>query len=238
MRNIIFERKEDESEWKSISDLMSILMAIFLFIAISYMYNVEQSQLRIKKVAVAYRELQIDLYNDLFEEFKEDLPIWNATIEKETLTIRFEEPEVLFEIGSARISHKFKNILSDFFPRYISIISSEKYKDNIEEIRIEGHTSSEWNEGYDKSISYFYNMELSQDRTRSVLQYCLKLIPNIELKSWAQRYLTANGLSSSRLIVNEDTGIEDREKSRRVEFRTKTDAEKKVVQIIEELEQI
>ena len=49
--------------------------------------------------------------------------------------------------------------------------------------------------------------------------------------------VTANGLSSSHLIKNNE-GIEDKQKSRRVEFRTKTNAEKKVVEIIERMEEI
>ncbi len=85
--------------------------------------------------------------------------------------------------------------------------------------------------------AYFNNMSLSQNRTRSVLKYCLSLIKNSIILSWAQQYITANGLSSSHLIKNKE-GIEDKEKSRRVEFRTKTNAEKKVVEIIEHMEKI
>jgi len=228
-------KNEVESEWMSISDLMSVLMMIFLFIAISYMHDIQQNQLNIKKVAVAYQAFQTDLYVELWEEFKEDLPKWKAVIEKNTLAIRFEEPEVLFDIGSAELSDKFFIILNDFFPRYIRIISSDKYRENIEEIRIEGHTSSEWNGESNKMEAYFNNMRLSQNRTRSVLKYCLGLIQEPKILTWAQQYVTANGLSSSHLIKNAE-GVEDKQKSRRVEFRTKTNAEKKVVEIIERME--
>lgn len=227
---------EAESDWVSISDLMSVLMIIFLFIAISYMHNVQQNQLNIKKVAVAYQELQTDLYLELWKEFKDDLPAWQAVIEKETLTIRFEEPEVLFSIGSSELSEQFQLILNDFFPRYVCIISSDKYRNNIEEIRIEGHTSSEWNGESNDVEAYFHNMRLSQNRTRSVLKYCMSLIQEAESQGWARKYITANGLSSSHLIKIK--GIEDKQKSRRVEFRTKTNAEKKVVEIIERMEKI
>lgn len=230
-------KTETESEWVSISDLMSVLMIIFLFIAISYMHNVQQNQLNIKKVAVAYQELQTDLYLELWEEFKEDLPNWKAVIEKDTLTIRFEEPEVLFAIGSSALSDKFQAILEDFFPRYVRIIFSDKYRNNIEEIRIEGHTSTEWNGESQEMEAYFYNMRLSQNRTRSVLKFCLSLISDATILHWSQKYITANGLSSSRIIMD-DKGKEDKQKSRRVEFRTKTNAEKKVVEIIERMGKI
>lgn len=230
-------KNETESEWVSISDLMSVLMVIFLFIAISYMHNVQQNQLNVKKVAVAYQELQTDLYLELWEEFQEDLSNWKAVIEKETLTIRFEEPEVLFGIGSSELSEKFQMILNDFFPRYASIISSDKYRNNIEEIRIEGHTSSEWNGESKEMEAYFNNMRLSQNRTRSVLKHCLGLIKEPIILAWSQQHVTANGLSSSHLIKNNE-GVEDKQKSRRVDFRTKTNAEKKVVEIIERMEKI
>lgn len=230
-------KNEAESEWVSISDLMSVLMMIFLFIAISYMHNVQQNQLNIKKVAVAYQELQTDLYIELWEEFKDDLPGWMAVIDRETLTIKFEEPEVLFASGRAELSDKFKSILNDFFPRYILIISSDKYRNNIEEIRIEGHTSSEWVGEADEMESYFNNMLLSQNRTRSVLKHCLSLVEDAEVLKWSKQYVSANGRSSSKLVRNTD-GVEDSLKSRRVEFRTKTNAEKKVVEIIERMEEI
>jgi outer membrane protein OmpA-like peptidoglycan-associated protein len=239
-----FLKTEPESEWVTISDLMSVLMMIFLFIAVSYMHNVQQymqqlreNQFNIKKVAVAYQELQTDLYLELWEEFKHDLEKWQAVIQKETLTIRFEEPDVLFNVGSSEITNRFRIILDDFFPRYIRIISSEKYRNNIEEIRIEGHTSSEWNGETCDMSAYFKNMRLSQNRTHSVLAHCLGLLQNLDTLAWSRQHLTANGLSSSHLIKNEN-GLEDKDKSRRVEFRTKTNAEKKVVEIIERLEKI
>lgn len=227
-------KTETESEWVSISDLMSVLMMIFLFIAISYMQTVEQDKEFVEKVAVAYRDTRNDLYTELAAEFKDDLPKWKAVIEAETLTIRFEEPDVLFGVGSSYLSGKFEHILDDFFPRYVKIISAAKYQDSIEEIRIEGHTSSEWNGEARGMEAYFNNMALSQNRTRSVLKYCLNLVHEPKTLVWSREHITANGLSSSRLIRN-NVGIEDKRKSRRVEFRTKTNAEKKVFEIYERL---
>ena len=232
----LFDRKFG-AEWISISDLMAGLMMIFLFIAISYMNSLQIRAKQIKKIAVAYQELQDDLYKDLQEEFKNDLPKWKAEIERETLSVRFHEPRVLFEQGKFDITQYFKEILQEFFPRYLLIINSDKYRDSIEEIRIEGHTSSEWNTNSKSDTddrSYFLNMMLSQNRTRSVLEYCLALISENDIKAWLKKHLTANGLSSSHIILNKD-GTENKLKSRRVEFRTKTAAEKKVVEIIEEM---
>lgn len=227
--------KKEESHWPSISDLMSGLMLVFLFIAIAYMRNVEDGQKRIKKVAVAYQETQVSLYNSLMDEFKNDLPKWKARIDRDTLSVQFMEPDVLFQTGSSDVTATFKSILDDFFPRYVKIIFSKEYQNCIEEIRIEGHTSSEWGNGnVEHEEAYFNNMRLSQDRTRSVLQYCFNLKSTTDEKTKMERYITANGLSSSR-PVKDKQGFELKELSRRVEFRTRTNAEQKIVEIVEQI---
>jgi outer membrane protein OmpA-like peptidoglycan-associated protein len=162
-------------------------------------------------------------------EFKDDLNEWNANIDKQTLSVKFKSPEVLFSPGSSKLQPKFKVILTDFFPRYVNILTNKKYKDDIEEIRIEGHTSSEWSSDATPEQAYFYNMELSQDRTREVLEFCFKHTVKDD-RQWIRERLTANGLSSSKLVINND--MEDKEKSRRVEFRVRTNSENRIVKII------
>ena len=239
--DILTTREQDtEEHWISISDMMAGLMVIFLFIAISYMLHVQAEQERIEQIAVTYEKLQSDLYADLEEEFKDDLNKWNAILKEQTLSIRFKEPEVLFEQGSAEVRPDFEKILKDFFPRYIRILMESKdsngkpkYINDIAEIRIEGHTSSEWTENTSPEAAYIHNMKLSQGRTRSVLEYVLQ-IPSIrqnqEIRDWLKLHLTANGLSSSKLIA--PNGIENKKESRRVEFRVRTNAEKRIVEII------
>lgn len=204
-------------------------MMIFLFISVSYMINVTNDRDRMERIAEAYENTQDRIYWELEKEFKDDFPKWNAILDRKDLSIRFQEPEVLFGVGESTINDKFKMLLDDFFPRYIRILSSNEFKNKIEEIRIEGHTSSEWNGGTYGDIAYLNNMELSQGRTRNVLVYCLSLTSE-SLKDWVKSKLTANGLSSSRIITVD--GIEDRNKSRRVEFKVRTNAEQVINNII------
>ena len=82
--------------------------------------------------------------------------------------------------------------------------------------------------------AYFLNMELSQARTRSVLEFCLGLREIFRNKEWARGLITANGLSSSRLIMV--GGKEEPERSRRVEFRIRTNTKERIVQVLETLE--
>ena len=109
MNEDILTTKEQDTEehWISISDMMAGLMVIFLFIAISYMLHVQAEQERIEQIAVTYEKLQSDLYADLEEEFKDDLNKWNAVLKEQTLSIRFKEPEVLFDPGSAEVRGSF-----------------------------------------------------------------------------------------------------------------------------------
>lgn len=228
-----FDRQASTGEhWISISDVMSGLMMVFLFIAISYMINVIHEKDKIKEIAVTYNKLQTELYEDLHNAFKNKLDEWGAEIDRETLSITFHSPDVLFEKDSYYLRPQFKRILNDFFPRYIEILNSDKYRGDIEEIRIEGHTSSEAT-SLTVDQAYYYNMRLSQDRTRSVLVYVLELASVQGNKEWIREHLTANGLSSSKLVLT-SSGEEDRIKSRRVEFRVRTNAEKRIVKIISE----
>jgi outer membrane protein OmpA-like peptidoglycan-associated protein len=222
----------EESHWIPLSDLMTGLMVIFLLIAVSYMLQVEADAARIKDVAVAYSEIKDALFEDLNREFSKDLPKWKAQLLKNDLTIRFSEPEVLFATGSSELKPEFQLILQDFFPRYVRILTSHKYRDSISEVRIEGHTSSDWNGVVSPSDAYFLNMELSQARTRSTLAYVMSLPADQDQLAWLRRFVTANGLSSSRLITD-SKGVEDVARSRRVEFRVRTDAETRLAKILE-----
>ena len=226
------EGNSQEAHWIPLSDLMTGLMVIFLLIAVLYMTKVEADADRIKTVAIAYSEIRDALYEDLHSEFQNDLGRWKAQILKNDLTIRFNEPEILFANGSSELKPEFQAILSDFFPRYVRILTSPKYRDAISEVRIEGHTSSDWTAQTSPEDAYFHNMELSQARTRTTLSYVLGLPTVAADRPWLTHYLTANGLSSSRPILDADHH-EDSERSRRVEFRVRTDAETRIAKILE-----
>ncbi|MBF0308246.1 MAG: OmpA family protein [Magnetococcales bacterium] len=222
---------EQDDHWIPLSDLMTGLMMFFMLLAVSFMVKVEADSDKIKRVAILYDQLRSDLYNDLDSEFRKDLGRWGAELDAD-LTVRFKEPEVLFDIGSAILKPRFTIILNEFFPRYVSILSSDKYRNSITEIRVEGHTSSSWGQDSATDYAYFKNMELSQSRTRSTLQYILQLPDALKEQDWLRRHLTANGLSSSKLIIGSD-GKENSLRSQRVEFKIRTDADARIASILE-----
>jgi outer membrane protein OmpA-like peptidoglycan-associated protein len=212
----------------STGDLMASLLMVFVLIGT--MLQLQEEFDDKSKVAERYKELQTQIYIDLQEEFKDDLKTWGAEIDKEQLIFRFKGPDILFEVGSSDVSQKFKGYLLDFFPRYIEVLNSNNYKEHIEEIRVEGHTSSEGPNGITDEEAYFHNMELSQDRTRSVLSFVLGQLDK-RVYQWTKLRTTANGLSSVKPIAENDTEV-NRKLNRRVEFRIKTDAEKQIREML------
>ena len=212
--SIEYDSREDNAFSLSTGDLMAGLLFIFILLLMGALLQVQEKAEEDERIVQRYDQIKTQLYIDLQEEFKDDLKVWRATIDS-TLCIRFQEPAMLFENNQAALRPLFRQILDDFFPRYIQVLSREEYKDNIVEIRIEGHT--------DSNGGYFYNMELSQSRTRSVLQYCFGLMTEEQI-NWAMGLITANGLSSSQPVLID--GVENKDLSRRVEFRVRTNAEK------------
>src|SRR5437868_11022153 len=112
-----------EEHWIPLSDLMTGLMMFFLLLAITYMVKVEADAKKIKEIAVLYDQLRTDLYTDLQKEFQSDLPKWGAELDRD-LTVRFKEPEVLFDTGKDSLKPKFRTILDEFFPRYVRILTT------------------------------------------------------------------------------------------------------------------
>ncbi len=225
--------QENEEHWIAVSDLMSGLMIVFLLISVMYLVIVEQKNEEIERVVVLYEDLREELYKDLYAEFEQDLPRWGAQLD-EDLRLRFTNTDLLFELGESSLRNEFAAIIDDFFPRYLAILSSDQYRDEIKEVRIEGHTSSAWSQAEDSDEAYMRNMALSQARTRSALGFIIDLDAVSHEKQWLRERLTANGLSSSQLITRGD-GSEDEDRSRRVEFVVVTDAETRLSTILQEI---
>ena len=224
---------KSQDEWMSISDMMSGLMLIFMFIAISFMIQVQSDQEKIKSIAITYTKDKKELNLDLHHEFSKDLKRWDAEITKDNAII-FNSPRVLFKSGKSKIKREFKKILNEFFPRYIKILFSTKYRDKIDELRIEGHTSKSWRNIKSIKQIYLRNMHLSQERANRVLAYCYQLKGVAESREWLENHFRANGMAFSKLKYKdrEDT-IVDEVKSRRVEFRVQMKTEEKIYKILE-----
>lgn len=212
--------------WMSVSDLMTGLMVIFLFIAIAYISRVQSNQ----TVLTDYVETKQKLHDKLVKEFEGDTLKWQMAIGKD-LSMKFNNPTVLFKQGSWDLTPQFQAILDDFLPRYFEILLNDSLRNNIKEIRIEGHTDSVPMPQLD-SDPYIANIILSQRRSLSVLRY-FRSMPIFQQYSPEQQKLleywfTSNGLSYGKSL-DEDGNYTiatrkaiDLQRSRRVEFRIVT----------------
>ena len=217
----------------SVSDLMTGLMVIFLFIAVAYMERVEDNQ----SVLTKYIDTKNNLHAKLVDEFKGDTLKWKMAIGKD-LTMKFKDPTVLFEQGKWDITPQFKTILQDFLPRYFDILLRDSLRNNINEIRIEGHTDNVPYPSID-SDPYVANVILSQRRALSVLRF-FRSMPIFktytpEQQKLLEYWFTCNGLSYGKALDKNGRYIQlskqpiDMEISRRVEFRIVTSGDENAI---------
>lgn len=212
--------------WLSVSDLMTGLMVIFLFVAIAYISRVQKNQ----SVLTNYIEIKNEMHDKLVNEFAGDTALWQMTIGKD-LTMKFKEPTVLFATGSYELTPRFKEILNEFLPRYFNILLNDSLSNKIQEIRIEGHTDDVPIPRYDPD-PYIANAMLSQQRALSVIRY-FRSMPAYqnytpEQKLQLEFWLTANGLSYGKAVDSNGEYTQksgksiNKDLSRRVEFRIVT----------------
>lgn len=129
----------------------------------------------------------------------------NITIDEKTGSISLPA-EVLFDKDSYVLKNEAKASLRKILSEYFNaILKDPKILSNIENIIIEGHTDSDG--------SYIYNLDLSQKRAYEVMNFIYTFYKSDKL----QKLLMASGRSfSDPVYVN---GIEDKDKSRRIEIK-------------------
>ncbi len=150
-----------ESHWISLSDMMTGLMIIFLFVAVSYMSkNASRTQ---------------SMTNDLKEIFKNENS--NQLKLGENLNFIFSDVNLCFKGNSAELSPAFKEKLDDFTPKLIGFIMKSVNLNSIAEIRVEGHTAVHRMISYKENIimnDYKENLALSLERAKNVLSYMMR----------------------------------------------------------------
>ncbi|OMF06795.1 flagellar motor protein MotB [Paenibacillus amylolyticus] len=206
---------EKESFWVSYTDLMSALLVIFALVLMITIYNT-QSAYEEKEAAINEKNQMIEevigvkseIIQELIKAFKDsDLAL---EVDPQTGAIRFSGG-VFFDSNSSQVSAKGRTYLEQFIPQYINILLSDRFRDEISQIIVEGHT--------DTAGGYLYNLKLSQDRALSVVEQVFQPnFPDFKYKEELKSVITANGRSFSIPILKKDGKI-DANKSRRVEFK-------------------
>lgn len=224
---------EKNNVWMSVSDLMTGLMIIFLFIAIAYM-------IRVRDDISEYKDTKEKIYFQLKNKFSER-EIANGIISvNPDLSMRFLQATTQFSSGQRTLPPLFELTLDSIMPKYLDVLVglNDSLKSKLKEIRIEGHTDDV---GFPSihNDPYRANLILSQERARNVLFHILDIIEESSYKESDKKLLvhllTANGYSFSRALdkngneIYGTTNVIDSNKSRRVEIRIITD-EKSVLE--------
>ncbi|SFC95278.1 OmpA family protein [Bacillus sp. UNCCL81] len=207
--------EEKESFWVSYTDLMSGLVIIFALVLMIAMFTMqdsfEKSQKTIKeknKVIEDIVGVKTKLIDQLVKEF--DNSNLQLQVDPNTGAIRFSGG-VFFASDSTEITPQGRKYLEEFIPKYVDILMSKEFKNEVSQIIVEGHT--------DKQGTYLYNLNLSQGRALSVVQEIYSPdFPKFKHQQELSSIITANGRSYSVPIKGKNGQI-DPNKSRRVEFK-------------------
>lgn len=147
-------QQNHQSEWLSISDLMSGLMVLFALLVVVTLWQLKVVQERTENTRVM-------VIQALQQQFNANGI--NAEVNPETGDITLLD-SVLFDHNERELKPEGIDFLDKFIPIYTStIFSNPDIASEISRIIIEGHTSSDGVIGY--------NMTLSLQRANSVFQF-------------------------------------------------------------------
>ncbi len=93
---------KEHNVWMSVSDLMTGLMVIFLFVAIAYIRKEQEHAVNIRE----YMEVKNNLHGKMVSEFSGDTSRWQMAVGSD-LSIKFKNAQTLFPSGSDKLTPEF-----------------------------------------------------------------------------------------------------------------------------------
>ena len=174
---------------------MTVLMLLFLIISVTVALTASTRLSKFREILSAFIEEEEKLCQELEDKLSTKFLVSDLVIECNPIRVIFTNPKYEFEKGRWELTPEFQVALRKFFPIYMETIDVSKLRDLVDEIRIEGHTDSDGR--------YMYNMNLSQQRAKEVLNLAIQL-PELKkaerLLPLVRSLLTANGLSFKKII--------------------------------------
>lgn len=197
--------------WTTMSDLLLGLAIIFMVLFVLAMTGFTQDSVKAK-------QSQMEASKELVEKLK-DANI-DAKVDPMTGDVKISNLE-LFEVNSYVLSEKGKRYLNKLIPIYIeNIFSNAELEANITNIIVQGHTDSQqYSNLKTENEQYIRNMTLSLQRANSVAEYMFKTKFNSNYDEKLRKMLVVEGRSYSDPVLVD--GVEDFDKSRRVELKLK-----------------
>lgn len=202
---------EENIFWVTMADLLLGLAIIFITLFVLAMTGFSQQTIQQQKV-------QMEVSEKISGELKK-ADIY-ADIDKMTGDLKISDVE-LFELNSYILSDNGKKLLDKLAPIYInSIFADKELAEQIQYIIIQGHTDSHTFAGVNsKDEQFLKNMDLSLKRANAVTEYIFKTNYDKQYSDKFRKIVVVEGKSFNEpILVN---GVEDYDKSRRVELKLK-----------------
>lgn len=196
---------EDNPFSMSIGDLMAGLLLIFMLLLSSTMLRLEQEKERQLGPFERQKQTQKNLIDELMKKFKD-----RAEVDPQTGAIRIKD-SVFFDSDKFTLEQRGKDFLRNFIPEYSDILLTDRFREHLAQIIIEGHT--------DNLQGYIYNLDLSLNRAASVAKYIFSDdFGDFPYKEEFRKLLSINGRSFMEPRVGNETAS-GRAQNRRVEFK-------------------
>lgn len=199
-------RSSNSSLGSSLTDLMTSLMVIFVLLLVATLNN-----------ATAEGENTRNLILDELRRDLQDFARQGIRVEKDPadplgLIVLVPSGLMDFSPDGTDIPEKGVIFLDSFVPRLAGTACSERYRNEISSIVVEGHTDST---GTDE-----HNIPLSQKRSLAVVQQTLDVLgqKQPQNRECFLDFLSANGRGSKEPMLD-SSGNEDKDRSRRVVFK-------------------
>ncbi|MFA6195858.1 MAG: OmpA family protein [Sulfurimonas sp.] len=227
--------------WISYADLMAGLLFVFILVVgiVIMKYSYITAELQLQKESIEKLEVEALKKQEDADKLKQELENTKEMIHKlaSVKTVVIDKlrtklgnkiavnpkdgtlsiaGNILFDQDEYTLKSDAKIALKGVLNEYIDVLMNEKeIRDNLERIIIEGHTNSDG--------EYLHNLELSQKRALEVMKFILTLQPKLEKD--LKVFIAASGRSDTDLVYENNSSIEDKLASRRIEikFRLKND---------------
>lgn len=207
----------DNSLSSSLTDLMTSLMVIFILLLVNFL-RVEQGKEKAVKNNVADLQSEIrKIIGELKDKAVEGVEV--KVDENDPLTLVVIVPEnagdgELFKKNSSEPASALMSFLGAFSQPFIRLVASENWSMVIRSVIIEGHTDREpfKNDPYG-------NLELSQNRSKAVLQSMLETAAKNSLQEAFWALASASGRADQECRVSKTSSDLEQRKCRKVQFK-------------------
>jgi len=190
----------------TLTDLMTSLAVIFILLLVLFLKQAHDQSEKAKETVEKQLEEVLT---------KKGLALQHDPDDPLKLTVKLDESQLRFPVGSHALSASGAGFIQGFFKNFATQICDPKLKEKVDAVLIEGHTDTS---GERTPEGVRNNIALSQKRSFSVLESALKSVqqdsPTYEC---LLKLTSASGRGSrSPILVNQEYSADQ---SRRVEIK-------------------